>query len=137
LLGAGETLRDGRSVVVDATFLRAEYRAEALRAAAAAGAAALVLDCRAEATVIEARLRRRTSAEAHGSDADVAVYRNQRRFAPRDAAVPGLDRLIVHTDAGPDEVAERTLEAVWAWRDAMTAPASPGLRPARRPASQA
>jgi predicted kinase len=136
LLRADDALRAGRSVVVDATFLRAGYRAEALRVAAAADAAAIVLECRAEAAAIEARLRGRTPTLAHGSDADVAVYRNQRRFAPRDAAVPGLDRIIVHTDASPDDVAERTLAALWGWRQAITAPASPGLRLRRPPASK-
>lgn len=137
LVRAGDALRAGRSVILDATFLRAGYRAEALRVADAAGAAALVLECQAEPAVIEARLLGRTLAGAHGSDADLAVYRSQRRFAPRDAEVPGLDRVVVRTEAPAAEMVERVLDVLWQWRQTISTPPRRGLRHAGRLVSQA
>ena len=75
LFSVAETLlRAGRSVVLDATFMRLELRARAEAVAAAAGAPFEGLWLQAAPAVLEARVAAR---QGDASDADIAVLRAQ------------------------------------------------------------
>jgi predicted kinase len=107
-------LRDGHTVVLDATHLRARHRAPAEEAASAAGAAVVHVLVTADEEDVRARLLRRSRARGEGdrSDADVAVYERM-----RDAGLeaPGGGYLEVrsgpHLLADIDQVVARVITA--------------------------
>jgi aminoglycoside phosphotransferase family enzyme/predicted kinase len=75
---ATEAVREGRRVVVDATFSRRAWR-DGLRAAAReAGAACAVVHVTCPEEVVRARMAARARDAAEPSDADFAVYRKAR-----------------------------------------------------------
>jgi hypothetical protein len=76
---AAHDLRQGRSVILDATFLRQEQRAAATSLATAHGAAVAMILCAAPKTVVKARLAARAADATAVSDAGWPVYLEQRR----------------------------------------------------------
>lgn len=80
---AGDLLRSGEHVIVDATFIAPEQRAPFLTMAAGLGRQAVILHCDAPREVLEARLRARSSSGTDPSDASLAVLEHQARvFVP-------------------------------------------------------
>lgn len=101
---AERILADGRTVVVDATFLRRDDR-ERLRAVArATGATVLWIHCDAAPATIHARLRARAARDDDPSDATPAIADDQARRAEPFAA-DELPHLIVTTDEDPEPLA--------------------------------
>lgn len=91
---AGELLSRGESVVLDATWNRADRRAGAQQVAAATDADLVELICEAPAPLCRNRLNRRSGAQlvaatSDPSDATVEIHDEmQRRFAPWPNATP-------------------------------------------------
>ncbi|HSP98973.1 MAG TPA: AAA family ATPase [Candidatus Dormibacteraeota bacterium] len=75
---AGEALAAGRGVILDGTFQRREHRDRARAVADAAGAPALIVECRADDAEIRRRLTARAARNDDPSDADWEVYQRQR-----------------------------------------------------------
>ncbi len=100
---AAAQLRAGRSVILDATFPVAAWRARFLKLAEDAGVFARVLYLRAPSELVEARLRERERDATAVSDAGVAVFRRAAaRFeapdAPEPAPVVALDARLAPED---------------------------------------
>lgn len=72
-------LTAGRSAVLDATFLDPSWREAARDMAAELGVDLLLIECQAPPAVVEERLARRSGLMADPSEADWAVYQEQRR----------------------------------------------------------
>ena len=87
---AGCQLAAGRLVILDATFLREEYRREACTLAATHRVPMIVVECVASPCEVEERLQVRWQANQDPSDADVAVYRRQSEVYQPPAAEEGF-----------------------------------------------
>jgi aminoglycoside phosphotransferase family enzyme/predicted kinase len=74
---ADHALAGGHSVIVDAAFLDGAQRGRFLRMARARGRRSLILACRAERKLLQARIVSRAAAGADPSDADLAVLERQ------------------------------------------------------------
>jgi aminoglycoside phosphotransferase family enzyme/predicted kinase len=80
---AREMLMEGKSVILDATFSRFEYREAARKLARGLGAGFRILHCSAPDEVVKQRLEARSLKEYHPSDARWAVYVAQKEaFEP-------------------------------------------------------
>lgn len=88
---AGQHLRAGIPVILDATHAAAAERAETIALASGAGVPLLFVRVTADEATVRARLAARGAGDAHASDADWAVYAEQlRQFEPLDECGPGL-----------------------------------------------
>ena len=67
-------LRQGRSVITDATFSKRRYLKKVMDAAASAGAAVHVIECTATNATVRARLEERRWEAGNVSDADWRIY---------------------------------------------------------------
>jgi uncharacterized protein len=108
LLLAQETLENGNSVVLDATFSARHFRKEALRLAAEMDATIFFVECTAPEEVLKTRLIRR---ESQGGVSDARIkhfdaFRNG--FEPLDEIRPD-QRIVVHTQKSIDECLGRIL----------------------------
>ncbi len=83
----GELLA-GRSVVIDASFIRRDYRRRAARLARETGAQFACIQLLASDTVVRARLDKRLRAGADPSDARWEIYVSQKRRFQRPSEVP-------------------------------------------------
>jgi aminoglycoside phosphotransferase family enzyme/predicted kinase len=94
LLAEGrDRLRRGRSVILDASFLRREHRRAAARLAAEEGAQFACLLFQASDDVVRSRLARRLREDGDPSDARWEIYAAQKRRFQRPSEVPS-DRLV-------------------------------------------
>lgn len=93
-------LHSGRSVVVDATFSRAEFRRPFLDAAARLGFDCCLLVVEAPEDVVRARMAARKSGP---SDADFGIYLRAREAFEAPDEVPDAQRLSVDSTAGTPE----------------------------------
>jgi predicted kinase len=85
---AGDILSDGGSVVLDASFIRAEERLKAKRLAEETGAEFFVLECQLDEENIKKRLARRLE-QGSVSDGRWEIYRPQKEaFDPVKEASP-------------------------------------------------
>jgi aminoglycoside phosphotransferase family enzyme/predicted kinase len=93
LARARARLREGRSVILDASFLRREHRRAAARLAREEGAQFACLECRIDDATARTRLERRLRQGWDPSDARWSVYSGQKRRFQRPNEVPA-ERLI-------------------------------------------
>jgi len=108
LADAQARLRDGRGVIIDATFKRLDDRRRALAIGAQAGVPVLFIECQAEEREVVRRLHERTKKGDSLSDATAEVYLSQRvDFAPI-TEVRARHHLVVDTGAPR----ERTLDSI-------------------------
>jgi aminoglycoside phosphotransferase family enzyme/predicted kinase len=91
-------LEAGRSVVLDATFRRAEDRLSALRLAEETGARFLCLECRSSDETAAARLSHRLRAGADPSDARWDIYLEQKRSFEPVVELPPESHIIIDTE---------------------------------------
>ena len=113
--GAERELARGRSVILDATFLRPEDRRTLAALAARARVRALLLVCHAPDAVVRRRLAGRHPLTAHGSDADEAIYLAQRRAGVRWEVAQPAERALLATGAPRAAMARRAVAAIWRW----------------------
>ncbi len=84
--GAGDILSDGGSVVLDASFIKAEERLKAKRLAEETGADFFIIECTLDEANIKKRLARRLK-QGSVSDGRWEIYRPQKKaFDPVEAA---------------------------------------------------
>ena len=103
---AGEALRRGGGVVIDATFRRPVDRAAFLEAFDGDDAALTWVWCSAPPDVLAERARARTGDPDRVSDATPEVVRRQLREQPAPAdPLPGR-RVTIRTDRAPGEVVD-------------------------------
>jgi aminoglycoside phosphotransferase family enzyme/predicted kinase len=105
---ARERLRRGRSVVLDASYIRRQHRRSAARLAADEGAQFACLEFRSSEGVVRGRLARRLRQGRDPSDARWEVYVAQKRRLQRPSEVAG-ERLIVVDGEQPLNRAARGL----------------------------
>ncbi len=106
---AGETLKQGRSVVLDASFSKASHRREAAGVAAAAGAPVRFLLCTASDDVIRRRLDNRMSRPGVPSDGRWELYAEQKAaFAPPEGA-----HSVIDTSSEPHETLYQAMRACY------------------------
>ncbi len=107
---AGDILRDGGSVVLDAAFLKASERDAAKDMARAAGADFCIVECRADAATIKDRLRSRLS-QSSVSDGRWEIYLKQQEwFEPVPQGAPG--HLTVDTSSPLEQNVRQVLERI-------------------------
>jgi aminoglycoside phosphotransferase family enzyme/predicted kinase len=110
LADAGQTLRVGRSVVVDASFRRAAQREPFLELAGAVGAATLVVETVATETTIRQRMEARALDRGVVSDADFDVYLGMREAYDPPDEVPAGRRLRVEPGEAGEETTARAID---------------------------
>ena len=108
---AARLLEAGSSVVVDATFSRAEHRRVFVAAAERAGRPWLLLHLSAEEPEIARRMAARATDAGEVSDADLAVYRRARESFEDPDELPA-ERVVAWSEraAEPEEVVAAVLE---------------------------
>jgi len=94
---ARRVLDEGRSVIVDASFVRRRYRQWAQRLAREMGAQFVCLEFRASAAAVRRRLARRLREGGDPSDARWETYVAQKRTFQRPSEVPAERRMVVDT----------------------------------------
>jgi uncharacterized protein len=104
---AGRCLRNGESVVLDATWRESQWREEAKVVASTTCSELFEIECVAPAAVAESRIDARRAGGDCDSDATVEVYR-----AMAAAATPWLSALAIDTDHPPRQVVERAVTVV-------------------------
>jgi uncharacterized protein len=97
-------LRDGRGVIIDATFKAREDRRAAITLGYRTELPVLFVECRADQEEVSRRLRERTLRGGDPSDATEDVYVRQRsEFMPLDD-LPAPQHLVVDTTQGVEDV---------------------------------
>lgn len=98
---AGQALNAGFSVVIDATFLKQQYRQAAWQVAESTGVPFLILDCQAPEAVIEQWLTQRQTEGGDPSDATLEVVQAQQASRePLTESEQLLSRRVDTPDAG-------------------------------------
>ncbi len=108
-----EALRNGRTVVVDATFAQRAWRAPVLPVAAELGPACFGLHVDAPEAVILARLEARASEPrtSSSSDADAAVYRRAKQEFEPPVEVPAPRAVEVSGEGAAEVAVSRAVDA--------------------------
>ncbi|MCC7461784.1 MAG: AAA family ATPase [Gammaproteobacteria bacterium] len=110
LESTSDILAGGRSVLVDATFLRAADRHAWRELAMAAGSPFRVIHCRAPPEVLQHRIRQRCAAASDASEADLEVLQWQRGqllpFGPDESAT------VIEVDTSHAEALDTGLQAL-------------------------
>ena len=113
LLAEGrERLREGRSVILDASFLRREQRRAAIRLAGEEGAQFACLTLRASDDAVRRRLARRLREGGDPSDARWEIYAAQKRRFQRPSEVPPGRLIAVDAEQPPAREARAVLRAL-------------------------
>ncbi|MBI2872503.1 MAG: AAA family ATPase [Chloroflexi bacterium] len=108
---AAEALRQGQSVVLDASFRQSALRRSAIEVAQRAGAQAWVIECTAPDEEIHRRLARRTSGQEETvSDGRWEIYHAQKAAWEPVAEVPPHRHIQVNTSGTSQETVRRALE---------------------------
>jgi len=94
---ARESLKEGRSVILDATFREASALQTARSMAAEAGARWRLIECRLAPELVRSRLAERAARKEGLSDATWEVYLRQRDEGESLKTEPGADHLILDT----------------------------------------
>jgi uncharacterized protein len=104
---------DGKSVVVDATFLDEEWRRRARDAFAIVDADLHFVECHCPPGVVVQRLEHRESDIGEPSDAVASIYREQReRYGDQMVQVQNMNHLVVNTDRPNAQAFEEVLRAL-------------------------
>ena len=107
-----ERLRRGRSVILDASFLRREHRRAAARLAAKEGAQFACLQFLASDDTVRRRLARRLREGADPSDARWEIYAGQKRRFQRSTEVLPERLIVVDTKQPLDRAVRRALRSL-------------------------
>ena len=111
---ARDYLKAGSSVVLDATFLRAEDRAKAVEVAQEQGAEAWIVECSLTAEEARRRLELRLRAGDSDSDARLEVYLQQRQEWEPVAEAPARRYIRLSTEAPLQETMRELLDQLYA-----------------------
>ncbi|MDI3341159.1 MAG: AAA family ATPase [Sphaerobacter sp.] len=110
---AHAALASGRSAVLDATFLDPAWRLAARDVAAALGAELLLIECQCPSEVVEQRLARRSGLMTDPSEADWAVYQEQRRrYGDRLQPLEGVPQVTLDTNRPTAQVLDDILTRI-------------------------
>jgi aminoglycoside phosphotransferase family enzyme/predicted kinase len=110
--GAGDILREGGSVVLDASFIKAEERLKARRLAEEAGAEFFIIECTLDEANIKKRLERRLEGKTI-SDGRWEIYQPQKEaFEPVVEATPPK-HVIIDTSKPLGENIRRVLNKIY------------------------
>jgi aminoglycoside phosphotransferase family enzyme/predicted kinase len=101
-------LMDGRSVVLDASFLQRKHRRAAMRLGREAGAQVACIEVRADEAAIRARMRERAALNTGVSDASWEIYQQQKRRAQAPTEMPE-ERVIRVDTSAPKKARARDL----------------------------
>jgi aminoglycoside phosphotransferase family enzyme/predicted kinase len=99
---AKESLKEGRSVVLDATFRKAETLSMARSMAAESGAQWRLIECRVAPDLVRSRIGERVARKDGLSDADWEIYLLQREERANLNTEPGAYHLILDTSGSLD-----------------------------------
>lgn len=111
--GAQAALRSGRSVVVDATFSKREYRTPFLELARTLGAPCVLVQVSAPESLVRRRMQERASDPHEASEADLAVYSSARAtFEEPDELDPGQRVRVESGATAPEDSAARVIDAL-------------------------
>ncbi len=105
---SAELLRNGYSVVVDATAIRQRTRQSYMDLAEKLGVPMRIISCECEMKLIEARLKRRTSEGNDVSDADISVMQDQ--FKHQQKLTEEEKKITISVNTDDDEAIQRLLE---------------------------
>ncbi len=97
LENARQALAEGRSVIVDASFIRRQYRRWARRLAREMGAQFVCLEFQVSDSAVRRRLARRLREGGDPSDARWEIYAAQKRTFQRPSEVPPERHVVVDT----------------------------------------
>jgi uncharacterized protein len=104
---AARALKNGRSVILDATFREAGPLAMARSMAAETGARWRFIECRLAPELVRSRLAERAARKEGLSDATWEVYLRQREEEASLSAEPGADHLILDTSGSLSATSRR------------------------------
>jgi aminoglycoside phosphotransferase family enzyme/predicted kinase len=111
---AGEYLETGRSVVLDATFLRRKDRARAIELAHLYGSEAWIVECSLAAEETRRRLGKRLKTGDSVSDASWEVYLKQREEWEPVVETPARRHIHLNTEAALQETIRELLGRLYA-----------------------
>jgi predicted kinase len=104
---AEAALGEGRSVLLDATFLQRKHRQWARRLAERAGARFLCLQVRAHEAAVRRRLQKRDQQGTDPSDARWEIYLAQKRSQEPPQELPREELLVLDSEQPAEALIER------------------------------
>ena len=107
---AARDLRDGRDVVLDATFRRREYRALIRDKVKDLPVEVLFVQCVAPDEVVRRRFEERARRSGEPSDGRWEIYVKQKEVFEAPEELPRENLLVLDTTAPPETLAQRVLE---------------------------
>jgi len=117
LVMACEKLKEGRSVIIDASYKRREERMKAVKAAQRALADFFVIECICPEEVIADRLHLRMSELSEPSNGRWEIFQAQKGDFDEVTEIPPGNHLIMDTSPKPEECAQRT---IWWIKEAVS-----------------
>ncbi|HEU4758547.1 MAG TPA: AAA family ATPase, partial [Dehalococcoidia bacterium] len=112
LAAARKALTEGRSVIVDASFVRRKYRLWARRLAREMGAQFACIELRASDAAVRHRLVKRLREGGDPSDARWEIYLAQKRRFQRPSEVPPERHVVVDATRPPQAAARAVVAAL-------------------------
>jgi predicted kinase len=108
-------LAAGHSVVVDAALLRQSERAALRQLAQRRHVPCLLVECRADPTLMERRLLQRAAAGTDASDAGIEVLRRQRESVEPVPADWAAEHRVLLNDAGLEQLRQAAAALLADW----------------------
>ncbi|HBH87719.1 MAG TPA: aminoglycoside phosphotransferase [Syntrophaceae bacterium] len=100
---ASEKLRNGKSVIIDASYKNRRYRLDAAHAARKLHADYFVIECVCPENIIQERLESRTSKKGQVSDGRWELYRAQKASFEEINEIPERSHIVLDTSLPPEE----------------------------------
>ncbi|MDO8785073.1 MAG: AAA family ATPase [Syntrophales bacterium] len=109
---ACEKLRDGGSVIIDASYKRCKERMKAANAAQEAMADFFVVECVCPEEVIKERLRERMSDPDEASDGRWEIFQSQKDDFDEITEIPTSNLMVIDTSLNLEECAQRIIRRI-------------------------
>ena len=106
---AKDILSEGRLVIIDASFIKAEERLKAKRLAGEVGADFFIVECSLDEESIKQRLAHRLE-EGSASDGRWEIYEPQKRQFEPIVEIPPANRVIINTSLSVEKTVRQVLD---------------------------
>lgn len=105
-------LREGKSVIIDASYKNREERAKALEAAQKLNADFFVIECLCPEEVIKERLHSRMADKTEASDGRWEIFEAQKQSFDPVTEIPERSHIIIDASLAPEECTPKIIEKI-------------------------
>ena len=109
---ASEKLKEGKPVIIDASFKNRNERARASEVAKKLGSDFFVIECVCREDIIKQRLESRISEKGEASDGRWEIFQAQKETFETITEVPEGSHIVIDTSASLEECARKVIEVI-------------------------